>query len=81
MLASSRPGKKGTEGGEDGDVSAAVREMQKMKVYSFKEGVETLARALEQKIRDDENTDVLLGAGVQRIDQVRSLLSKKSYFY
>lgn len=56
---------------DEGYLSPAVQEMQKMKVYSFREGVETLSRALEQKIREDEHTDVLLNTAVERMDQER----------
>ncbi len=58
---------------DEGYLSPAVQEMQKMKVYSFREGVETLSRALEQKIREDEHTDVLLNTAVERMDQVPTL--------
>jgi hypothetical protein len=58
---------------DEGYISPAVQEMQKMKVYSFREGVETLSRALEQKIREDQHTDVLLNTAVERMDQVPTL--------
>jgi protoporphyrinogen oxidase len=63
--------KEGSEMTDESDLSPAVLEMQKMKVYSFREGIETLSRALESKIREDEDTDILLNTGVERMDQVR----------
>jgi len=58
---------------EKGDIQKAsptVREMQMMKVYSFKEGIETLTRALEEKLRKDPNMEIRLGTGVEKIQQV-----------
>lgn len=57
------------------EASATVSGMQKMKVYSFVDGTETLPRAIEAKIRQSNNTDILLNTGVERIDQVDPLLS------
>lgn len=67
-------GSRSSRSKQEENLSPAVREMQKMKVYSFKEGTETLPKALAQRIRSDENTDILLNTGVQQIDQVCSLI-------
>ncbi len=53
--------------------STFVKDMQKWKVYSFKQGVETLTRALADRVSRDPDTNILLKATVTNIEQVPPL--------